>query len=630
MNISLSFRQRLIFSIGAVVILLVMTLILFNYSRVNRTILNNEYRHNQTIVETFDKTMENQLDVSRSVIVPIANNAEVIDHFAGGNREALLELLNPTFQELRERGFYNIQFNLPPAIAFLRLNNPNDFGDDISSFRPSAVAANQSQTEVMGLEGGKAGYGFRVLVPVFEGSRFVGTVETGLHFNDQFLEGFRDIVPGNYYIYDFGETGRPDDLLNQSADEDDHYSIDVSLVNEARQSGTPQYGRTEDKMHSVIIIPFRDYSGTTRGYVKAVIPRGEIVSELAVNRRDAAVIAVLGILLVLGVVYIVTGTCMRPIVQLSNAAESIAKGDLTQEVAVAYSSEDEIGRLITAFSQMKTHLEEAIQDIYQSIAQLNINSQGLAASNQELTAAAEEVASLANQVGSTSSESADHVEKAVQESEAMYSIAQQGQSDVETTLERINLIARNSQNASDAIGGLGKQSDEIGNIVGTITSIAEQTNLLALNAAIEAARAGEHGRGFAVVADEVRELAEQSARAANEVTNLIAEIQVGVSNAVEAVETSHEEIDESVRIAGNAGKSLRSIIETVESVRGIMQNTATGSMQSSEGIRQVTAATEHIASSAEQISGAALELANIAEHLEQTSSAFKLETRALS
>ncbi len=188
----------------------------------------------------------------------------------------------------------------------------------------------------------------------------------------------------------------------------------------------------------------------------------------------------------------------------------------------------------------------------------------------------------------------------------------------------MNSIALNSEKTSQTIGELGKQSNEIGNIVSTITSIAEQTNLLALNAAIEAARAGEHGRGFAVVADEVRTLAEQSAEAANEVTLLIKAIQVGISGAIDAVEASHKEIGEGVKVAGNAGKSLEAIITAIEHISTVLQDTAAGAEESSAGVQQVTGSTDQIAAFAQQISGASQELANIAQELEEASAGFSV------
>jgi methyl-accepting chemotaxis protein len=623
MSFSFGFRQKLLLGIGALLLLIVIALMFNNYNRVQNIILTNEQQQNKMISDTFYQKMDEYLTVSRSVIVPIAKSPEVIDNFAAGDRDKLLAILEPTFAELKDRGYYNIQFNTAPAIAFARLNRPDEFGDDISSFRPSAVVANTEQREVMGLEGGKAGYGFRVLVPIFKDETFVGTVETGLNFDDKFLDDIRKVAPGNYYIYSFGENGEPDTLLNNSGAEEDIYTINANLITKAKNSGETQYGLTDDNNNDILIMPFRDYNGDLKGYVKVVVSRKAIVNQLASNKRTTTIIATLGIVMVLALVNFIVGRVVRPIITLTQTAKDIANGDLTKEINIKYNSQDEIGLLISIFREMLVNLKDIVQKIQGSAEQLHTHSLELAAANQELNATVEEVASAANEVAATSAQGVDNANLAAQETQKVTEIAYEGHVNVNETLRKINLIEKNSKNAFVAIQNLGNQSSEIGKIINVITTIAEQTNLLALNAAIEAARAGEHGRGFAVVAEEVRSLAEQSANAAKEITSLIKEVQVGVNAAVSAVESNNNEVNEGVKVANVAGKSLQYIIEGVEKNIAVIEETAIGSRQASEGVQQVTASTQQIASSVQQISSATQELANIANELRDMAVKFK-------
>ncbi|MTI86139.1 MAG: methyl-accepting chemotaxis protein [Firmicutes bacterium] len=625
MNFGLSFGKRIIFSVGILLLAVVLIIIVTSNNRAENLILTNETKQNEFVTDLFYQKMDEYLDVSRSVIVPIATDQEIVDLFANGERDKLIEKLKPTFADLKERGYYNIQFNVPPSTAFARLNRPDDFDDDISSIRPSVVVANEKQEEVMGLEGGKAGYGFRVLVPVFDNEEFVGTVETGLRFNESFLEDVKEVAPGDYYIYNYGSSGEPEELLSQASSTDDNYQIDSKLLEKVKETGETQYGLTNDRMHSVIAMPYHDFSGELKGYVKAVFSREEIMNRLAANKRFSALIAISSILLALVLLYIIVTSAVRPISKLDQAVSRVAQGDLTGGVNVNYKSNDEIGSLIKSFGQMFTNIKSIIIRIQGNSEKLASHSQEMASSSEEVSATVEEVASTTNEVAATSEQGAENAGEAAKESEQVQQVAEEGNKAVQETVEKMQSISQSSQNVATAVKNLGEQSNQIGEIISTITNIADQTNLLALNAAIEAARAGEHGRGFAVVAEEVRKLAEQSAGAAGEITGLIEKIQVGVGEAVTAIDSSVVEVDDGVHVANNAGASLEQIIKAIEKNTTVIQDVATGSNQANEGMQQLSASNEQITSTVQQISGAAQELANIAGELQNEVVKFNLE-----
>ena len=248
--------------------------------------------------------------------------------------------------------------------------------------------------------------------------------------------------------------------------------------------------------------------------------------------------------------------------EMAGAAELIADFDLTAEVR-SKSQRDALG---TAFQTMITNLNEAMRRTASTSQDLGVAKDQLASTAEQSAKATQEVASSSQQVAegtSNQATAAQEVNASAQElSIAVEEIAEM----VEKTVEGIGRIKNTMDAASQEIGQLGERSAEIGKIVAVIEDIAAQTNLLALNAAIEAARAGEQGRGFAVVADEVRQLAERVASATKEIATLIQGVQEGVDGSVKAMEEGTTEMDAGAEVAGQAGEALAQILSAPSAV----------------------------------------------------------------
>ncbi|MTI85592.1 MAG: methyl-accepting chemotaxis protein [Firmicutes bacterium] len=351
----------------------------------------------------------------------------------------------------------------------------------------------------------------------------------------------------------------------------------------------------------------------------------DVMAPLQEIRSTNVSVAGMAILVMIGIALLIAGFIAKPLVKLSLTAEAIAGGDLTVKVDTGRDSNDEIGVLAKSFGKMVENLKSMISSVQDTSEKLASHSQQMASSSEEVSATVEEVASTTNEVAATSGQGAENAEEAAKDSEQVQHVAEEGNKAVQETVEKMQSISQSSQNVATAVKNLGEQSNQIGEIISTITNIADQTNLLALNAAIEAARAGEHGRGFAVVAEEVRKLAEQSAGAAGEITGLIEKIQVGVGEAVTAIDSSVVEVDDGVQVANNAGASLEQIIKAIEKNTAVIQDVAAGSNQANEGMQQLSASNEQITSTVQQISSAAQELANIAGELQNEVIKFKLD-----
>ena len=328
--------------------------------------------------------------------------------------------------------------------------------------------------------------------------------------------------------------------------------------------------------------------------------------------------------LVLGILlgYVITRSIKRPITQMVKEANKYAAGDFTQRIQVK--SKDEIGELANALNNMADNLGELVADVVANAQNLASQSQQMAASSEEISAAMEEVAGTTTEVATTAEQGFENSKSIVNQSEEVERVSKAGSRTVQQTMDKINAISKSANEVNEAVKSLGQLSAKVGNITDIITDIAEQTNLLALNAAIEAARAGEAGRGFAVVADEVRKLAEQSADAAGEISRLITQVQSGVDVAGLAMENSVSEVKEGVQLASEAAEALDKINNAIQKTIALMTDILEGSKQTSEGMEQVSSNTEQVSSTIQQMAASSQELAGIAEKLQNAVNKFRI------
>jgi methyl-accepting chemotaxis protein len=314
----------------------------------------------------------------------------------------------------------------------------------------------------------------------------------------------------------------------------------------------------------------------------------------------------------------------------------IADGDLTARCDVT--GNDEIGMLAREVNVTGEKLQGAIGLLSTTTVQFASAANQLHATAEHIATAAEEVACQAGTVATaseemsaTSLEIAQSCTLAAQGAADANNSAIDGSGVVQETVFGMSDIADMVKETAVTIAGLGSHSDQIGEIVGTIEDIADQTNLLALNAAIEAARAGEQGRGFAVVADEVRALAERTTKATREIAGMIKSIQSETKKAVSAMEQSVQEVEKGTEYAAKSGGALSDIIEQVNSVSSQVSQIATAAEQQTSttgeitnNIHQISSVMQETVKGAQDSAQATSMLAKLAEDLQQLVGQFKV------
>ncbi len=319
-----------------------------------------------------------------------------------------------------------------------------------------------------------------------------------------------------------------------------------------------------------------------------------------------------------------------------NIAEKIAGGDLTEKITI--DSKDEVGSLMLSIQHMQSSLRSLITDMSVSATDLASSSEQLSAVNEQnnrnIHQEQQEVAMVATAMDEMNCTVQDVAKNAVETSVAANEAndrASEGNKVVGQTISAITKLADSVESTTNVIDELGKNSENIGSVLDVIKKIAEQTNLLALNAAIEAARAGEQGRGFAVVADEVRTLAQRTQESTLEIESMISGLQTGVNNAISSMHAGRDNSQKSVAKAKEAEIALIAITESINNINDMSTQIASASEQQActtseiaKNIFNVNNISEQNAAAFNESSATTEELKNMAKKLQQRITQFKI------
>ncbi len=383
-------------------------------------------------------------------------------------------------------------------------------------------------------------------------------------------------------------------------------------------------------------------------YTKLFQPWGWVVGTgIYINGVDADMVRVktgigIGLLIILALSIllslVIARAITRPVKEVVDSIRDIAQGegDLTKRLPIR--GKNEIGELSDWFNTFVNTIQGIMAQVSASAIrlassanELQLTSKTMSRSVENLSSQSTLLATAGEEMSATSSDIASNCHHAANNADGASSKASQGAEVVGQSIAVMHAIAERVKNAADTVEKLGNRSDQIGTIIGTIEDIADQTNLLALNAAIEAARAGEQGRGFAVVADEVRALAERTTRATKEIGGMIKAIQKETKDAVLTMEQSVAQVEQGSTHAAASGASLQEILDIINDVTEQISQIATAAEQQtattheiSNNVLSLNELAHHNSSAINETAVAANEVSHQAEELQRLVNQFKL------
>lgn len=652
MKLSLQGQLMLIVIVSIAAAILVTSITSYNsLNKATQTAYRNML---STAEEQLLNSIDNQSQGALLLAESVASMTPVIEAFRDRDRARLLSYTQGVFNTTKEKyGIRQFQFHTAPATSFLRVHKPEKYGDDLSSFRQTVLDVNKNKEPVSGIEVGVAGLGIRGVAPVFFQGRHLGSVEFGLSLKEDFFHAFHEKT-GQDIIFVLKQDGQDKLYAKTFGDED---KIDDKFLADLKAQKTFPTERKIGKLYyAVKASALKDFGGQVIGTLYLFT---DITAEKQLKQDMLNTIYVtigVSILFILAVISFIKKTITTPLTESVKIMERL-KDDDDNVVIPDTKRHDEIGSIYNALTAFKEHIstakrlrkaqQEAEQKAQEQRTQVMLDmakqfesrvgavvqAVNNAASDMQkmataLATAVDKTTQLSSSVAAGAQEASTNVQTVASAAEEMTASIKEISTNVSDTARTAKASAESARISQDKLQHLQRAVDEIDGVIQSINEVAEQTNLLALNATIEAARAGEAGKGFAVVASEVKALANETHKMTEEISRKVGDIKGSSGETIISVNDIIGQITLVDDKTANVAAAIEEQTSATSEISRNVQEAAYGTDEVSRNIEHVQQAAGESAASTEQLKTAAGDLAQQATALQKAVDAFLQEIRS--
>ena len=614
MKIFKSLKSRIVFASAFSIVLIAMTLVI-------ASLLTRDEAESRFQEEAFkgkrllwQQLLEGQLDTMRAELFSFTRNTNAMKALTEGRNAEVAKLLQPTFNRLKASKIID-------GMQILSVNGnaifikPEDAGQiSANGLAKTAIESGKITTGIEQDTNGKLNLVFAL--PLYESPGKAVGVGIYTRTLQSMIARFKQSEGSDVYII--------------SANNRLVFSTNKTLFDDIQPSvaklGHNLYATYDSNEHvyAVLTQPITGADGKPLAHLMNISEYTKSYSKQINIQLYSSIVAISIFLFILFALNWYIRRALLPLDDVQGVLKSVSEGDLT--VNIEAGSDDEVGQMLNSVSAMVNRLRHMISEITSSTSTMSnssnemhniseLTNQGINQQQMQI----DQVATAMNEMTATVQEVARHAQEAANSATQADNEAEQGRQVVDKTITSINSLATEIENAAGTIKKVETDSIQIGTVLDVIKSIAEQTNLLALNAAIEAARAGEQGRGFAVVADEVRTLASRTQESTQEIQDMIEKLQSGSQEAVTAMAGSQEMAQTTVEHATSAGSSLESITSKVKTISQMNFQIATAAEEQSAVSEDINRNIVEISQIAEQSVGGSQQTASASNQLSKIS-----------